>query len=212
MNEPYTRRCQAQVRAVGVVRCRESLNQGAHRCILSVEHTQPDDPQGPDHRCPCGAVFSPADHVEQPMPMPNNRRSIQSLVRADLENRERVGIERYGTPLQAHNGRDVLRDAYEEALDLACYLRQAIEERNSESPQPTGFITTTSAGRQQPYVQRMNLAIVVGMVVNASYALLAGVLMTTGGRVTGAEGVIIAIGAVVAMPAMAILYGRAGAP
>jgi hypothetical protein len=56
--------------------------------------------------------------------------SIQRLVREDLEERERVGIERYGTSLQPHNGRDALRDAYEEALDLACYLRQAMAERD----------------------------------------------------------------------------------
>lgn len=66
----------------------------------------------------------------QAMPVPNESVSIQSLVRADLETRERVGVQRYGTALQAHNGRDALRDAYEEALDLACYLRQAIEERD----------------------------------------------------------------------------------
>jgi len=65
----------------------------------------------------------------QPMPVANDRPSIQSMVRADLKVREQVGVERYGTALQAHNGRDALWDAYEEALDLACYLRQAIEER-----------------------------------------------------------------------------------
>lgn len=54
---------------------------------------------------------------------------MQALVRADLEERERLGVQRYGTPLYAHNGRDALRDAYEEALDLACYLKQAILER-----------------------------------------------------------------------------------
>lgn len=52
------------------------------------------------------------------------------MVRTDLDAREQVGIDRYGTSLQAHNGRDALRDAYEEALDLACYLRQAIAERD----------------------------------------------------------------------------------
>jgi hypothetical protein len=52
------------------------------------------------------------------------------MVREDLEARERLGIERYGTALAPHNGRDALRDAYEEALDLACYLRQAMEERD----------------------------------------------------------------------------------
>lgn len=67
--------------------------------------------------------------ADQPAPIANDRPSIQSLVRADLVDREVVGIQRYGTPLQPHNGRDALVDAYQEALDLACYLRQAIEER-----------------------------------------------------------------------------------
>lgn len=40
-----------------------------------------------------------------------------------------MGRARYGTPLQAGNGRDALVDAYQEALDLCVYLRQAIEER-----------------------------------------------------------------------------------
>lgn len=54
--------------------------------------------------------------------------SVQSAVRADLVERERVGVERYGTPLQPFNQRNALRDAYEEALDLACYLKQALIE------------------------------------------------------------------------------------
>lgn len=73
------------------------------------------------------------EHVEQPMPTPNSHPSIQSLVRADLEQREQVGIQRYGTALQPHNGRDALRDAYEEALDLACYLKQAMVEREAKA-------------------------------------------------------------------------------
>jgi hypothetical protein len=68
--------------------------------------------------------------IEQPMPTPNEAPSVQGMVIADLEVRLQVGIQRYGTPLQPHNGRDALRDAYEEALDLACYLRQAIAERD----------------------------------------------------------------------------------
>jgi len=47
----------------------------------------------------------------------------------DMQKRDVVGRERYGTPLQATNGRDALVDAYQEALDLVVYLRQAIEER-----------------------------------------------------------------------------------
>ena len=68
---------------------------------------------------------------EQPRPIIRGaaRPSIQEIVRRDLDAREQVGVERYGTALYPHNGRDALRDAYEEALDLACYLRQAMAER-----------------------------------------------------------------------------------
>lgn len=68
--------------------------------------------------------------VDQPAPTHRpGVASVQALVREDLVERERLGVERYGTPLQPHNGRDPLVDAYQEALDLACYLRQAIAER-----------------------------------------------------------------------------------
>jgi hypothetical protein len=66
--------------------------------------------------------------ADQPPPIPSDRPAIADLVIADMAERKRLGIERYGTPLQAHNGRDALIDAYQEALDLCCYLRQAIEE------------------------------------------------------------------------------------
>lgn len=70
-------------------------------------------------------------HSEQPMPLPNERPDIQGLVIEDIRRRREVGIQRYGTALQPFNGRDALRDAYEEALDLTCYLRQVIEERSA---------------------------------------------------------------------------------
>lgn len=57
-----------------------------------------------------------------------HRQSIQELVRLDLVSRETLGKERYGTSLYAYNGREAIVDAYEEALDLCCYLRQVIEE------------------------------------------------------------------------------------
>ena len=51
------------------------------------------------------------------------------LVIADMQDRDRIGREKYGTPLQPLNGRDSLVDAYQEALDLCVYLRNEIEER-----------------------------------------------------------------------------------
>ncbi len=70
--------------------------------------------------------------VDQPPPKPSSG-DLWLLVIEDMKHRRRVGIERYGTPLQPGNGRDALVDAYQEALDLAVYLRQAIEERDNAS-------------------------------------------------------------------------------
>lgn len=72
----------------------------------------------------------PVSSTVQPPPIPNDRPAIQDLVAADIAERKRIGIERYGTPLQAFNGRDALKDAYEEALDLCQYLRQVLYERD----------------------------------------------------------------------------------
>lgn len=71
---------------------------------------------------------------DQPLPVVNDSDSIQSMVIADIAERTKVGIERYGTALQPFNGRDALRDAYEESLDLATYLKQAIVERDNAGP------------------------------------------------------------------------------
>jgi len=86
-------------------------------------------------RWACPACIAKKSEVEmpkiadQPPPQPNNRPAVWDLVIADMRERDHVGRERYGTPLQPHNGRDALVDAYQEALDLVVYLRQAIEER-----------------------------------------------------------------------------------
>lgn len=74
--------------------------------------------------------------VEQPTPQ-GGIGNIQALVRQDLLEREQLGIERYGQPVRAFNGRSALMDAYQEALDLAVYLRQAIAEQESLDAQST---------------------------------------------------------------------------
>lgn len=68
---------------------------------------------------------------DQPLPVSNDLPAIQDLVIADIEDRKRVGLERYGSLLKAHNGRDALQDAFEEAIDLAMYLKQLIYERDN---------------------------------------------------------------------------------
>ena len=46
--------------------------------------------------------------------------------------RHEFGVAKYGTALRAHNGRDWLVDALQEALDLIVYLEQGIAESDGE--------------------------------------------------------------------------------
>jgi hypothetical protein len=68
---------------------------------------------------------------EQPDPTKNDLPAVWELVIQDMQERDTMGNERYGTRLQPFNGRDALVDAYQEALDLAVYMRQAIYERDN---------------------------------------------------------------------------------
>ena len=76
------------------------------------------------------AAAKEREAANQPAPVANDRPAVWPLVIMDMAARDHVGRARYGVPLQPHNGRDALRDAYEEALDLCAYLRQAIMERD----------------------------------------------------------------------------------
>jgi hypothetical protein len=61
--------------------------------------------------------------------------TIFDLVKRDLDARDRIGAAQHnGKPLLAGNGKDWLREAYDEALDLCVYLRGALAERDAESP------------------------------------------------------------------------------
>jgi hypothetical protein len=64
----------------------------------------------------------------QPNPKPGAV-EIWPLVLADIKDRVEAGRAKYGTTLQAGNGRDPLWDAYQEAIDLVMYLRQELAER-----------------------------------------------------------------------------------
>lgn len=93
------------------------------------------------HTAKIGSVFvhqtmDPAPEartsLDQPPPVANDKPAVWPMVIADMQERDQVGRQRYGTPLQPHNGRDALADAYAEALDLAVYLRQALFERDGK--------------------------------------------------------------------------------
>lgn len=66
--------------------------------------------------------------THEPAPKPG-RQAVITQVITDIFDRAAMGQEKYGTLLMTHNGRDPLWDAYQEAIDLVMYLRQAIMER-----------------------------------------------------------------------------------
>lgn len=70
----------------------------------------------------------------KPEPPPEDSLSpaIYDLLVKDLDDRDKFGQKKYGTRLKPHNGRDALKDAYQEAIDLVVYLRQALYERDGE--------------------------------------------------------------------------------
>lgn len=51
----------------------------------------------------------------------------------DLQARASLGEKKYGERLRPFNGRSALQDAYEEALDLANYLKQLLIEENENN-------------------------------------------------------------------------------
>ena len=74
-------------------------------------------------------------NTPQPTPLENEHPAIWPLVQADVERNSigilviadtwhQMGIAKYGTPLQPHNGRDPLVDAYQELLDGCVYAKQ----------------------------------------------------------------------------------------
>jgi hypothetical protein len=82
---------------------------------------------------------------DQQFPVANDGPSMHDLVVADIGEaaltaqrrtairqlmaaRKQIGIDRYGSLLQAGNGRDAQRDVREELADAAVYARQIVEE------------------------------------------------------------------------------------
>lgn len=118
-----------------------------------------DDMGSEDMPCPaCGKKAHPGATRPEPAPPPGERPGLpvaHRLVIADLEAREAHGRAKYGAPLQPRNGRDAMVDAYQEALDLVAYLRQAIWER--DNPARPRVNLNLGDGDRPYYVHRVAL-------------------------------------------------------
>jgi hypothetical protein len=69
---------------------------------------------------------------DQPLPTDDGGPAMQDLVIADIDARKQVGIERYGQTLKAFDGRDNLKDIYDELIDAAIYVRKEIYKRDGK--------------------------------------------------------------------------------
>lgn len=71
------------------------------------------------------------DSSSQPPPRASALPYVKDLVMKDIFERGEFGRAKYNTYLQPFNGRDVLKDTYQELLDATFYIRQLIYERDN---------------------------------------------------------------------------------
>jgi hypothetical protein len=68
-------------------------------------------------------------NTPQPPPVPSDHPAVWDMVIADMKERDRIGVEKYGVRLRPFDGRDSLVDLYQELLDASVYARKEIHER-----------------------------------------------------------------------------------
>lgn len=71
-------------------------------------------------------------NTPEPPPKPSESPPMWELVIKDMQDRDNFGASKYGTRLQAFNGRDPLKDLMQELLDGIVYLRQIMYERDGK--------------------------------------------------------------------------------
>lgn len=91
-----------------------------------------------------GAFARMVDRAREPEPAPviTEGAVVWHFVVNAVKARVEMGVQKYGTPLQAGNGRDALMDAFQEAIDLVMYLGQVILERERVIRGPDGQVVS----------------------------------------------------------------------
>lgn len=63
---------------------------------------------------------------------PEKKETFQEEIIQLMRDRNEFGKKKYGTPIQAHNGRDNLTDAFQEMLDAVVYLKNQLLEKEDD--------------------------------------------------------------------------------
>jgi hypothetical protein len=69
-------------------------------------------------------------HDPQPAPTAGDGRDVMAELARIVQERQSLGVRKYGRSLTPHNGRDGLRDLLDELLDASAYTLQLIMERD----------------------------------------------------------------------------------
>lgn len=77
------------------------------------------------------AGLRPIRPGDQGYPTTNDLPSMHEKAREDIAARKELGVQRYGVALQPANGRDAIRDWYEEACDGLIYGAQVVWEQDN---------------------------------------------------------------------------------
>lgn len=77
-------------------------------------------------------MSTPNLSTPEPPPQQNNLPAVWDLVIEDMKDRDQFGVSKYHMHLQPNNGRDALKDMYQELLDACVYARQMLYERDGK--------------------------------------------------------------------------------
>jgi len=83
--------------------------------------------------------------------------NTHKLLIADMKSRDEFGFKKYGTRLQPFNGRNQLKDAFEEFLDGTVYLRSALFENIKNALIVTPESENVKSGIVQLYMTALDL-------------------------------------------------------
>jgi hypothetical protein len=119
------------------------------------------------------------DTVAPQPPSKPGRESVTDLVIDDLKRRREGGILKYGRQLETHNGRSFVIDAFQEALDLVCYLRGLAQEHNDSEQAVSELETAVKTLLLLHRAGGPNLAWLRSAIVNVDRAIR---LLTPPGR------------------------------